>query len=266
MYSIEFITSVVEAALFAAGRSLTLDELVELFIAEEQDADAAQQLKNKLRKSVREALSELQTECEERGVELIEVASGYRFQVKPDYANHVRHLWAIRPARQSRAMLETLALIAYRQPITRTEIESIRGVTVSPQIMNTLLEYGWIRMMGHRETPGRPRLYGTTRQFLDQFGLKALEDLPPLAELKEMAEKNTQLMLDLANSPDPEPIEQTKKAEEETVEPTETAEEEPPASENDGENETAMPASEPDPDASAAPEPSNLPSSDEETP
>ncbi|MEM7020689.1 MAG: SMC-Scp complex subunit ScpB, partial [Pseudomonadota bacterium] len=239
-YSIEFITSVVEAALFASGRSLTLEELVELFAAEEQDADAAKQLKNAIRKSVREALTRLEESCETRGVELIEVASGFRFQVKMDYAGHVRHLWAVRPARQSRAMLETLALIAYRQPITRTEIESIRGVTVSPQIMNTLLEYGWIRMVGHRETPGRPRLYGTTRQFLDQFGLKGLDDLPSLIELKEIAEQNTQLMLDLANSPDP--IEDPEQEQDNQVQ---TSEDEPDNASDDTET---MPESEPEPE------------------
>ena len=132
---------------------------------------------------MRKALKNLAEACLDRGIELIEVASGFRYQVRKQQAPQVAHLWAERPARTSKALLETLALIAYRQPITRGDIEKVRGVSVSSHIVKNLLEYRWIRIVGYRNTPGHPRLYGTTSAFLDHFGLKNLQQLPPLTEL-----------------------------------------------------------------------------------
>jgi segregation and condensation protein B len=141
------------------------------------------------------ALAALKQSYEGRGVEIREVASGWRVQVRPQHADVVSRLWQERPSRYSRALLETLALIAYRQPITRGEIEDIRGVTVSTTIMRTLQERNWIRVVGHREVPGRPELLGTTREFLDYFGLKSLDDLPTLAELRDLEDIREQLDL-----------------------------------------------------------------------
>jgi segregation and condensation protein B len=135
----------------------------------------------------------------DRGVELIETAQGFRFQVRREFAEQVSRLWPERPPRYSRALLETLAIIAYRQPLTRAEIEAVRGVVVNPNIVKTLFERNWIRVVGYREVPGRPELLGTTRDFLDYFGLKTLDQLPPLAELKSLEELDPQLAL-------PEPI------------------------------------------------------------
>jgi segregation and condensation protein B len=176
----------IEGALLAAGRPLLLDELCDLFVPSDLPPEDQQAGRNAVRRLVRKALDLLKSDCGERGIELVEVASGYRFQVKQEVARQVSHLWATRPTRYSRALLETLALIAYRQPITRSEIEDVRGVSVSPQIVASLLEYGWVRVIGHRNTPGRPKLFGTTKSFLDQFGLRGLQDLPPLSEIKEL--------------------------------------------------------------------------------
>lgn len=167
---------IIEAALFASEHPLNVDQILSLFTEEPLPTRAA----------VRDALSQLSHDYAERGIELVEVASGYRFQVKGQLTPWIKRLWIERPPRYSRALLETLALIAYRQPITRGEIEAIRGVSVSTQIIKTLLEYQWIRVLAYRETPGRPALYGTTRIFLDYFNLKSLNDLPTLAELKNM--------------------------------------------------------------------------------
>jgi len=190
----------VEAALMAAGKPLTLEQLCDLFVSNRDDEALSASERKKLSKPVRVALQSLVEEYSDRGVELIEVASGFRFQVKPSVAPQVAHLWAERPSRYSRALLETLALVAYRQPITRTEIEKVRGVSVSTQIMKTLLDYNWVRVVGHRNTPGRPRIYGTTALFLDHFGLKNLKDLPPLAQLRDHAlEEERQLREGAAN-------------------------------------------------------------------
>jgi segregation and condensation protein B len=140
------------------------------------------------RTEIRACLKILGEETQTRGVELVQVASGYRFQVKPELTLWVKRLYPKRQPRQSRALMETVAIIAYRQPITRSEIESIRGVTVSTQIMKTLLDYQWVRVLAHKETPGRPALYGTTRHFLDHFNLKNLNALPSLNQLKDMEE------------------------------------------------------------------------------
>ncbi|NIR27795.1 MAG: SMC-Scp complex subunit ScpB [Gammaproteobacteria bacterium] len=173
----ERIKNIVEAALFAAVQPLSMDNLMDLFGDDEERPD---------RNAVRDALRALQDEWRERGIELVEVSTGFRFQVRKEYSSWVGRLWAERPARYSRALLETLALIAYRQPITRGEIEEVRGVTLSYSIMKTLLEREWIRVVGHRDVPGRPALYGTTRSFLDDFNLKSLGDLPPLDEIRDL--------------------------------------------------------------------------------
>jgi segregation and condensation protein B len=172
----EEIRNILEAALLAAGRPLTLPELAQLF-DEPQRSDTA---------ALRAALTQLAADCDSRALELKQTASGYRLQVRARYAAVVARLWPERPQRYSRALLETLALIAYRQPITRAEIEAVRGVTVNPNIIKTLLERQWIRVVGHRELPGRPELLGTTREFLDYFGLRSLGELPPLAELRSL--------------------------------------------------------------------------------
>ena len=169
---------ILEAALQAAGKPLSLERLRELF--DEDQAPSLEQL--------RAALARLAQDCAGRSVELQEVASGWRLQVRNAYAPWVGRLWEERPQRYSRALLETLALIAYRQPITRGEIEEVRGVAVSSQIMRTLVDREWVRIVGHREVPGRPAMYATTRQFLDYFNLTSLAELPPLAELREPSE------------------------------------------------------------------------------
>jgi segregation and condensation protein B len=175
----------IEATLLAAGRPVTSDQLLELF--DERERPTSEEL--------RAALDLLAAEYESRGIELIEVASGWRVQVRARCADVVSRLWQERPSRYSRALLETLALIAYRQPITRSEIEEIRGVSISSTIMRTLQERNWIRVVGHREVPGHPELLGTTREFLDYFGLKSLDQLPTLAELRDVETIGVQLEL-----------------------------------------------------------------------
>jgi segregation and condensation protein B len=182
---------IIEATLLAAGRPVTTQQLLELF--DERERPTPEQLTA--------ALELLAGEYAPRGIELLEVASGWRIQVRPRAADFVSRLWQERPSRYSRALLETLALIAYRQPITRSEIEEIRGVSISSTIMRTLQERNWIRIVGHREVPGRPELLGTTREFLDYFGLKSLDQLPTLAELKDVETIGVQLELPAGDAP-----------------------------------------------------------------
>jgi segregation and condensation protein B len=177
--------NVVEAVLLAAGRPVTVDQMLELF--DEHERPAAE--------DVRDALADLDRRFDGTGIEIREVASGWRVQVRQQFAGTVSRLWQERPSRYSRALLETLSLIAYRQPITRGEIEDIRGVTVAATIMRTIQERGWIRVVGHREVPGHPELLGTTREFLDYFGLKSLDDLPTLAQLQDLEDISEQLEL-----------------------------------------------------------------------
>jgi segregation and condensation protein B len=181
----QYLKNVIEASLLAAGRPLTLEELTNVF--DERDGTIADEVKS--------AIATLTEEYESRGLELLEVASGYRIQIRAAVAQPVSRLWQERPAKYSRALLETLALIAYRQPITRGEIEQIRGVAVNPNIIKTLHERNWIRVVGHRDVPGKPELLGTTREFLDYFSLKKLDDLPTLAQLKELEDLRVQLTL-----------------------------------------------------------------------
>jgi segregation and condensation protein B len=180
--------NVIEAALLAAGKPLQITELAQLFEEHARpNVDA-----------VRAALDALVADYEGRGIEVKETATGFRVQVRKELAPEVSRLWPERPAKYSRALLETIALIAYRQPITRAEIEAVRGVAVNPNIIKTLLERGWVRVVGTRDVPGRPELLGTTRDFLDYFSLKTLDELPPLAEIKAMTDPNLQLALSAA--------------------------------------------------------------------
>jgi segregation and condensation protein B len=175
----------VEAALLAAGRPLNIDQLKSLF-----DGRTAPE-----KTEIRQAIATLNEEYEERGIVIAEVASGFRMQIRSTMADRLQKLWEDRPPRYSRALFETLALIAYRQPITRGDIEDIRGVSVSSNIMRQLLERDWVRVVGHREVPGRPAMFGTTKTFLDYFGLKKLDDLPPLADLSDWESLRVQLDL-----------------------------------------------------------------------
>ena len=186
-----FITRIVEAALLAASQPLTIVQLRGLFTLDEPAPEG----------SIEQALTDLRAACEGRGIELAETASGYRFQVQADVHAWVARLWSDRQTRYTRATLETLAIIAYRQPITRGEIEQVRGVAVSSNIIKALEEREWIRSVGHRDVPGRPELLGTTRTFLDYFGLKSLDQLPPLSELKDFGELDPQLSFEDPDAP-----------------------------------------------------------------
>lgn len=220
--------NVIEAALLAAGRPVTLEQLGELFKKRSRPD----------KKKLREVLDSLSSDYEGRGIELKEVASGYRIQIRRSMSDWLIPLWEERSPRYSRALLETLALIAYRQPITRGEIEDVRGVVVSTNIVRTLLERGWVRVVGHRDVPGKPAMFGTTKEFLDYFGLKKLDDLPPLSEIKDIDDFNVSLEL-----PEPDPqvdlvddlkIQQADVAEHSDGdrEPLELAVDEEPATEN----------------------------------
>lgn len=181
----ELLRKIIEGAILAAGQPMTIARLLELFdeeVAPSKDEIAA-------------ALVDIQAANAGRGFELKEVASGWRFQVRDNLAPWVNRLWEEKPQKYSRALLETLALVAYRQPITRGDIEEIRGVAVSSHIMKTLLERDWVKVVGHRDVPGRPSLFATTRQFLDYFNLKSLEELPSLSEIRDLDELNPVLDL-----------------------------------------------------------------------
>ena len=179
----EKVKTIIEAALLSADGPVSLDRLVGLF----KDGEISSDLKEK-RQIIKTALKELDDECENRGVELTNLAGGYRFQSRQELSPWISRLWDEKPPRYTRALLETLAIIAYQQPVSRGDIEQIRGVAVSPNIMRTLIDREWVQSLGHREVPGRPMLYGTTRSFLDYFGVKKLSDLPPLEEIKQLAD------------------------------------------------------------------------------
>lgn len=181
----EELKPVVEGILFAADEPMSIKDLFAIFT----EHTAIEQVQ------IKEVLDQLKEDYAGRGLELKEVGSGYRFQVREEHAEWVSKLWQERPARYSRASLETLALIAYRQPITRAEIEDVRGVSVSSNIIKALIERDWVRVVGHRDVPGKPALYSTTKEFLDYFNLKSLEELPPLSELKDIDAINEQLNL-----------------------------------------------------------------------
>ena len=173
---------IIEGAILAAEAPLSIDQLMQLFEDDEPE-----------RLDVRDVLQEIEQDCEGRGFELKQVASGYRFQVRSSYGEWVSRLWKEKPPRYSRALLETLALIAYKQPITRGDVEEIRGVAVSTNIMRTLLEREWVRIVGHRDVPGHPALYATTKSFLDYFNLRNLDELPSLSEIKDLTQVNEEL-------------------------------------------------------------------------
>lgn len=180
------LVEILEGALLAADEPLTKKQLAQLF--DELDRPAAS--------DITAALDEVSSRCDGRGFELAEVASGFRFQVRQHLSPWVSKLWVERPARYSRALLETLSLIAYRQPITRGEIDDIRGVAVSSNIMKSLLERDWVKVVGHRDVPGKPAMYATTRGFLDYFNLKSLDQLPPLADVKDLETMTSALPLE----------------------------------------------------------------------
>ncbi|WP_196137465.1 SMC-Scp complex subunit ScpB [Aliikangiella sp. G2MR2-5] len=177
--------NILEAALMAVGKPMSMEQLMKLFTDEERPSASR----------VKDALEQLQQDCEGRGIELKEVATGYRYQARQDYSEWLSRLWEERAPKYSRAYLETLALIAYRQPVTRAEIEEVRGVSVSSNIIRAMLEREWIRVVGHRDVPGRPSLYATTKQFLDYFNMKSLEELPSLAEIRDLEDLNPELEL-----------------------------------------------------------------------
>jgi len=213
--------SIIEAALLASGGSLSLDQMLQLF---EEDSMPE-------KKALREVLTELADDYEGRGMQITETGSGWRIQVRAEYADWVSRLWEEKPARYSRALMETLALIAYRQPITRGEIEDVRGVSVSSNIIKTLQEREWIRVVGHRDVPGKPALYATSKIFLDYFNLKSLNDLPSLAEIRDLDSINQELQLN-----DPDKLEEKADQQENTgeveysaqdIEPVEVAAEKP---------------------------------------
>ena len=176
---------IIEGAILASESPLTIDNLESLFIVE-----------SPTRSEIRDAIAEIEADCESRGFELKKVATGYRFQVKEKYSEWVSRLWEERPPRYTRALLETLALIAYKQPITRGDIEEIRGVAVSTNIIRTLLEREWVRVVGHRDVPGRPAMYATTKHFLDYFNVASLEELPTLQEIKDIAAEEASLAIE----------------------------------------------------------------------
>lgn len=187
----DIIRKIIEGALLAAAKPLDIARLEVLFEEAERPP----------RDQIRAALEEIEADCRERGFELRQVASGYRFQVRQELAPWVNRLWEEKPKRYSRAMLETLSLIAYRQPLTRGDIELVRGVAVSSDIIKTLQERDWVRVVGYRDVPGKPALYATTKQFLDYFNLKSLEHLPALGEIKDLAQLDPELELSLAEPP-----------------------------------------------------------------
>ena len=216
MASEEKLKQIVEAALLAAGRPLSLDQILALFEEREQPE----------KKALREVLASLKEDYQGHGIEVVEVGSGYRIQVRAGLSPWISRLWAERPPKYSRALLETLALIAYRQPITRGEIEDIRGVSVSSNIIKTLTEREWVRVVGHRDVPGKPALYATTREFLDYFNLKSLNELPTLAEIRDLESINRELELSDPDKQDqvtpegedsPEVVEEATEVDEEVI-------------------------------------------------
>tara|TARA_B100001173_G_scaffold209676_1_gene180920 strand:- start:86 stop:691 length:606 start_codon:yes stop_codon:yes gene_type:complete len=184
------ISQVIEAVLLSASRPIDVQEIKRVFPEDEKPT----------REEIRQALKEIEEQCKDRGVELKKVSSGYRLQVRQSLSSYVAKLWEERPQRFSKATLETLALIAYRQPITRGEIEEIRGVTIGTQLMRGLMERGWVKIVGQRDVPGRPSLYSTTKEFLDYFGLQHLRELPELPELPDLQSLDMELPLEADNS------------------------------------------------------------------
>lgn len=195
MKDVNQLKRILEGALFAAGEPVSIDRFLSLFPEEEQPE----------RKQLRETLVSLQEDYAEKGIELKDLASGWQFQVRQDLAPWIKKLWLERAPRYSRALMETLSLIAYKQPITRAEIEQVRGVVVSSQIIRTLEEHGWIRVVGHKDLPGKPALLATTKQFLDHFGMKSLNELPQLEDLHDLDVMGEQLQQQLTLEDEAQP-------------------------------------------------------------
>jgi segregation and condensation protein B len=183
------IISIIEAILMASSKPLSVDKLLAIF-SDKSDSDRFIEI---TKQKLLSLISKLELSYKNRGLELKEVSSGFRFQIREQYSRWVSKLWDEKPQKYSRALMETLALIAYRQPITRGDIEDIRGVSVSSQIVRTLLDREWVRVIGHRDVPGKPAMYATTKQFLDYFSLKKLDELPPLSELMDIEKINPEL-------------------------------------------------------------------------
>lgn len=189
----EQLKNIIEAALMVSDKPMSINRLLELFQKDVEEIE---------REEIMAAIQELQDDYQSRGIELTKVANGYRIQSRAEYADWVNRLFDEKPPRYSRALLETLAIIAYRQPLTRAEIEDIRGVSVSSNIIKTLQEREWIRVVGHKDLPGKPELLATTKEFLDYFNLKTLSELPTLAEIKELNQLNPDLFASLDSTPD----------------------------------------------------------------
>lgn len=256
------VKNIVEAGLLAVGGPLSVDQLQGLFGT---DVDSIPE-----KKDIRDALATLAEEYEGRGIQLLEVASGFRVQVRKELSEWISRLWIERPPRYSRALLETLSIIAYRQPVTRGEIEDVRGVAVSTNIVRTLLDRNWIRVLGSRDVPGKPSIYGTTKEFLDYFGLKSLSDLPTLADISDLDNLNVELDLPDPDVHEPgdtasrEPASETANPDSEHLEPAEGVDpefEQEESSELPGDEETLNEVSPADQDI-----PDDLPEDDEEHP
>lgn len=228
---------ILEAALLVAGRPMNMNQIDNLFVHENKADRPA-------RDEIRAALETLKSQYEDRGIELVEVASGFRIQARAEFAPWITNLFQEKAPRYSRALLETLVLIAYRQPITRGEVEDVRGVAVSTNIVKTLLEREWIKVLGHRDVPGRPAIYGTTRQFLDYFNLKRIDELPTLSEIKDLDQIAPDLareiaLLESVESEEGEsPENQGESAENEVIPTEESADENDVITESDVENES----------------------------
>lgn len=217
---------IIEGALLAAGKPLSVDQMLSLFGLENTQPT---------REEVRAALEDISADCVDRGFELKQIASGYRFQVRQEFAPWINRLWEEKPQKYSRALLETLAIIAYRQPMTRGEIEEIRGVSVSSNITKTLLEREWVRIVGHRDVPGKPALFATTKQFLDYFNLKRLDELPTLNDIRDLAELEPEFAFSQSENDEEQDVGESAEIESiKDVEEIETSEE---FSEVDGESE-----------------------------
>ena len=185
------VSQIIEATILAADGPVSIEQLIDVFEGESVD-----------RGEIKRVIKDITESCSGRGYELTKVASGYRFQIRSDYSKWVSRLWKERTPRYSRALLETLALIAYKQPITRGDIEEVRGVGVSSNIMRTLVERDWIKIVGHRDVPGRPALYSTTKAFLDYFNLERLDQLPSLQEIRELYVPQETTVEEVENSED----------------------------------------------------------------
>ena len=232
--------NIIEAVLMSAEKPLKVNDIETLFAG---DSDMP------TRDEIRKAIKELEQDYRDRGFELKQVASGYRIQVMQDYAQWVGRLWEEKPARYTRALLETLALVAYRQPITRGEIEEVRGVSVSSNIIKTLMEREWIKVLGHKDVPGKPALYGTTKEFLDYFNLKSLDELPTLAEIKDLDQVHHELDLDIDNTEATEASEEAVSGDDETASKDEQAGSEDADDEEDHDNVKRIPLAAEDNDA-----------------